>query len=60
MQNKIRKEKLMHNRRAFKLAGVLNSIYLGAARDRVWVRLGRIRFSAKQSKSPKEAVQEFP
>ena len=37
-------------------AGVLNSIYLRAARGRVWVRLGRIKFSAKQSKSPRKPL----
>ena len=29
--------------------GISNSIYLGAAGSRVWVRLGRIRFSARKA-----------
>ncbi len=29
-------------------AGVSNSIYLGAAGGRVWVRLGRIKYSTKK------------
>ena len=31
-------------------AGVSNSIYLGATRGRVWVRLGRIKYSTKKYK----------
>ena len=40
-------------------SGVLNSIYLGAARGRVCMRLGRIRFSAKRSKSPRKLPRSF-
>ena len=45
------KAAILETHKQFK-PGVSNSIYLGAARGRVWVRLGRIRFSTKSSRKP--------